>query len=87
MNDDINILDKNGNTELSKIIEVNETSIKKDKNYNNNGVFVYGSNVVDFHTLDKSYVHTLNVCATHELYKIIQQQNIIIQDLQNRISI
>ena len=49
--------------------------------------FIYGSKVDDFHTLDKSYVYTLNVCATQELYKIIQQQNIIIQDLQNRISI
>ena len=49
--------------------------------------FVYGSKVNDFHSLDKSYIYTLNVCATQELYKIIQQQNIIIQDLQNRISI
>jgi hypothetical protein len=29
----------------------------------------------------------LNVCATQELYKLIQQQNIIIQDLQKRIDI
>ncbi len=50
-------------------------------------MFIYGSKVDDFHTLDKSYIHTLNVCATQELYKLIQQQNIKIQDLQNRISI
>ena len=50
-------------------------------------MFIYGSKVDDFHTLDKSYIYTLNVCATQELYKLIQQQNIIIQDLQNRISI
>ena len=49
--------------------------------------FVYGSKVDDFHTLDKNYIYTLNVCATQELYKIIQQQNIIIQDLQKRIEI
>ena len=66
---------------------MNETSIKIDKNYNNDDVFIYGSKVVDFHTLDKSYIYTLNVCATQELCKLIQQQNIIIQDLQNRISI
>ena len=87
VNDDIKIYDKNGNPELSKIIEVNETSIKIDKTYNNDDVFIYGSKVDDFHTLDKSYIYTLNVCATQELYKLIQQQNIIIQDLQNRISI
>ena len=66
---------------------MNETSIKIDKTYNNDDVFIYGSKVDDFHTLDKSYIYTLNVCATQELYKLIQQQNIIIQDLQNRISI
>jgi hypothetical protein len=59
---------------------VNETSIKIDKTYNNDDVFIYGSKVNDFHTLDKSYIYTLNVCATQELYKLIQ-------DLQNRISI
>ena len=42
--------------------------------------FVYGSNVDDFHTLDKNYIFTINVCATQELYKLIEQ-------LQNRISI
>jgi hypothetical protein len=86
VNDDIKIFDKNGTPELLKIIEVNETSIKIDKTYDDD-VFVYGSKVNDFHTLDKTYIYTLNVCATQELYKLIQQQNIIIQDLQNRISI
>ncbi len=65
---------------------MNETSIKIDKIYDNDDVFIYGSKVTDFHTLDKSYIYTLNVCATQELYKLIQQSNIIIQDLQNRIS-
>ena len=67
-------------------MEVNETSIKIDKTYDDD-VFVYGSKVDDFHTLDKSYIYTLNVCATQELYRIIEQQNIIIQDLQKRIEI
>ena len=65
---------------------MNETSIKIDKNYNNDDVFVYGSKVDDFHTLDKTYIFTLNVCATQELYKLIQQQNIIIQDQQKQIN-
>ncbi len=72
---------------MSKIIEVNEPWIKIGKNYDNDDVFIYGSKVDDFHTLYKSYIYTLNVYATQELYKLIQQQNIIIQDLQNRISI
>ncbi len=43
---------------------MNETSIKIDKSYNNDDVFIYGSKVDDFHTLDKSYICTLNVYAT-----------------------
>ena len=50
-------------------------------------MFITGSKVDDFHTLDKNYIYTLNVSATQELYKLIQQQNIIIQDLQKRIEI
>jgi hypothetical protein len=86
VNNDIKIFDKNGNSELAKIIEVNETSIKIDKNYSNEDVFVYGSKVDDFNTLDKSYIYTLNVCATQELYKIIQKQETIINDLISRIT-
>ena len=29
---------------------------------------VYGYEVVDFNTLDKDYIFTLNVCATEELH-------------------
>ena len=47
----------------------------------------YGSKVNDFHTISKDYIFTLNVCATQELHKLIKQQNLIIQDLQNRLSI
>jgi hypothetical protein len=48
---------------------------------------VFGKEINDFNALNKDYIFTLNVCAPQELYKLIQQQNIIIQDLQNRISI
>ena len=48
---------------------------------------LYGKEIKDFNSLKKDYIFTLNVCATQELYKLITQQNIIIQDLQNRISI
>ncbi len=51
---------------------MNETSIKIDKTYNNDDVFIYGSKVDDFHTLDKSYIYTLNVCTTQELYMYIK---------------
>jgi hypothetical protein len=45
------------------------------------------TNKPDFHTSDTSYIYicTLNVCATQELYIIIQKQEIIINDLKKRI--
>ena len=49
--------------------------------------FVYGSKVDDFHTLDKNYIYTLNVCATQELYKLIQQLRLTLAEQQERISI
>jgi Asp-tRNA(Asn)/Glu-tRNA(Gln) amidotransferase C subunit len=38
-----------------------------DRGIQGNKVFVYGCEVDDFHILDKSYIFTLNVCATQEL--------------------
>jgi len=61
--------------EVIKII--NEYSFKiKDINYLNNSIFVYGTEVNDFHVLNKEYINTLNVCAVQELHrKIVLQQN------------
>jgi len=33
--------------------------------------YLYGSYVKDFHILDKSYLYTLNICATQQIYKDI----------------
>ena len=68
-------------------MEISNEYIKVDKNIKNTQCFIYGKEVNDFHTLSKEYIFTLNVCATQELYKLIQQQQIIINDLQNRLSI
>jgi len=50
-------------------------------------IFIYGTKTNDFNKLDYSSLYTLNIAATQELYKLIQQQNILIEDLKNRISI
>jgi hypothetical protein len=36
-------------------------------------VFVYGSHVQDFNVLDKTYIYTLNICATQTLTEKIKQ--------------
>jgi hypothetical protein len=90
VNDEIEIIiNDDNNKRLCKIIEINDDyTIKINESLNIiteetetiKESLVYGSKVNDFHTLDKNYIYTLNVCATQELYKLIK-------DLQNRISI
>ena len=87
INDNIKIYDEFGNDNMYNITEINENVITIDKDINTSNVFVFGKEIEDFHTLKKDYIFTLNVCATQELYKLIQNQNIIIEDLRNRISI
>jgi hypothetical protein len=87
INDKIDIIDDNGNYKQYTILSIENNSFTIDDNIETNNVFVYGSKVNDFHTVSKDYIFTLNVCATQELHKLIKQQNLIIQDLQNRLSI
>ena len=85
INDNIKIYDEFGKDDIYNITEINENTIKIDKEINSSNVFVYGKEIDDFHTLKKDYIFTLNVCATQELYKLIQKQETIINDLMNRI--
>jgi hypothetical protein len=85
--DNIKIYDELGKDDIYNITEINSNIIKIDKDINSSNVFVYGKEIEDFHTLKKDYIFSLNVCATQELYKLIQNQNIIIEELKNRISI
>ena len=71
---------------MVNVININSNKIEIDEMINSSDVFVFGKEINDFHSLKKEYIFTLNVCATQELYKLIQQQNIIIQDLQNQIN-
>ena len=87
INDELQILDLEGKKKPYKIISIEGNYITIDEKIKGDKCFIYGSKIDDFKTLNKDYIYTLNVSATQELYKLIQQQNLIIQDLQNRISI
>jgi len=50
-------------------------------------LFIYGKKVNDFLKLDYESLYCLNIKATQELYKIIQQQQTTINELINRITI
>lgn len=77
----ISIIDLSGNQDIYTIHSVNQDSrsIILDRNISGDKVFVYGTEVGDFHTLDKSYIFTLNVCATQKLSEKID-------NLTNRIA-
>lgn len=59
----------NGKSNIYTVVDVNDNTniIKVDKAIDGKKVFVYGREVDDFHTLDKSYIYTINVCATQRL--------------------
>jgi hypothetical protein len=83
------LTDDNNNKKSYTITEIipESNQIRIDTNLEGSNCFVYGTEVDDFHALNKDYIFTLNVCATQELYRIIQQQQQQINDLIRRIEI
>jgi len=81
--------DMRNNTIIVEVIEIiNSNSFKiKDINYANDKIFVYGTEVDDFHALNKEYINTLNVCAVQELHRKIVSQQDEIKDLQEKVNI
>jgi len=71
---------QNINTNHIIVDNIIKNSYEKIDNSDNNECMVYGTEIHDFHAMNKDYIFTMNVCATQELYKIIQE-------LQNRITI
>jgi len=59
---------------------------EQEKEYTDTKIFVCGTEIDDFHTLDKNYIYTLNVCATQELHRRIEAQNITIKAQEERIN-
>ena len=69
--DKVLMLDAIGNRyveEVNTIFDSSNILIANTSGISGN-VFVYGTFVEDFHSLDKSYIYTLNVCALQELHR------------------
>jgi hypothetical protein len=77
-----------GNYKITKI-ESDYIEVEDDMNIGkvipDGEQFVYGYEVKDFHTINKEYIFTLNVCATHELHRRIEAQNVVIKSHEDRI--
>jgi hypothetical protein len=87
INDKIKCYDKDNKELLVEVIEVIDalTFRIKDIEYSDTKIFVYGTFVDDFHTLNKDYIFTLNVCATQELHRRMEAQNVVIKSHEDRI--
>jgi hypothetical protein len=81
------LLENHNERKQTTILEITDTYIKIDIiiDYKNTKIFIVGKYVDDFQTIAKEDIFSLNVCVTQELYRIIQQQSSIINDLKNRI--
>jgi len=87
VNDKIKCYDKDNKEILIEVIEVIDTLTFriKDIDYSDTKIFVYGTFVEDFHTLNKDYIFTLNVCATQELHRRMEAQGVVIKSQDDRI--
>jgi hypothetical protein len=56
-----------------------------DEDIDGDDCFVFGYCIDDLNALDKSYIYTLNVCATQELHRRMETQNVIIKSQDERI--
>jgi hypothetical protein len=88
VNDKIKCYDKDNKEIIIEVIEVIDSltfRIKEFEEYTDSKIFVYGTEVDDFHTLNKNYIFTLNVCATQELHRRIEAHEDRIKDLEEKV--
>jgi hypothetical protein len=84
---EVHILDKEGSEKgkCYKIKEIYDDYFVIDEDIDGDDCFVFGYMVDDLNGLDKSYIYTLNVCATQELHRRMEAQNVIIKSQDDRI--
>jgi hypothetical protein len=72
---------------IAKVIDKVNKTIKIDIEIDVKAkCLIYGLKINDFHFIDKSYIYTLNVCATQELYRRIEEQKKEIDELKLLVS-
>ena len=70
-----------------KIKEIYEDHFVIDEDIDGDDCFVFGYCVDDLNALDKSYIFTLNVCATQELHRRMEAQEKRIKELEAKIEL
>lgn len=81
----IRVIDNLKNQYKCVVLAVDNTSITIDRSIEGNKVFVYGTEVSDFHTYDESYINTLNVsatqCLSHRINRLADKISILEKSL------
>ncbi len=80
----LKIIDNTENVHYCKVIsrDLEYNNLVIDKIFNST-IFLYGTEVNDFHVLDKQYIYTLNVCATQKLAEKLNEAKDRLITLQN----
>jgi hypothetical protein len=88
INDKIKCFDKVNKDVFVEVVEIidEKTFLIKNIVYDNDVIFVYGTEIDDFHTISKEYIFTLNVCATQELHRRIISQEERIKELEAKVN-
>ena len=74
-----------GDGKRYKIKEIHEDYFIIDEDIEGDDCFVFGYEINDLNGLDKSYIYTLNVCATQELHRRIISQDERIKELETKV--
>jgi hypothetical protein len=83
---EVRILDREGGDgKRYKIKEIYDEYFIVDADIESDEAFVFGYCVNDLHGLNKSYIYTLNVCATQELHRRIEAQRVLLKLQDDRI--
>ena len=86
VNTKIDIIDLSENRQTYTITDISEGFITIDKDLQGDKCFVYGTQIDDFHALNKNYIFTLNVCATQLLSQKIDDLQARLTQLENIIN-
>jgi hypothetical protein len=71
---------------VNEILSSNSFTIDTSE-INSSNVFLYGKEINDFNALDKSYIYTLNVCATQQIHALVMELQNKITTLETRLNI
>ena len=81
INNKIKFKDNDNYYKTAIITTITSSNITINTAINGSNCFIYGKEIQDFHTLDKSFIYTANIGATQDLYNKIKFQEKQLQEL------